>query len=135
MSIRARLNFDYQSVNRGESNRATWAGVQAPQSRRRDTILMNFAGRKKFTSTRISFPGGVILRSTKLASFCVAIAILGLIPLLSAQPAEGPAPGPVPPQNPGSPKVVLSNGGGRNFENVIDQTVFNGGPDRPYNQF
>jgi len=31
--------------------------------------------------------------------------------------------------------VFISNGGGESFESVIDETVFNGGPDRPYNQF
>jgi hypothetical protein len=79
--------------------------------------------------------GGVILRSIKLASFCVAIAILGLIPLLSAQQSKGAPPGPVPPQIAAAQKVFISNAGGESFENVIDQTVFNGGPDRPYNQF
>ncbi|MFZ0296520.1 MAG: hypothetical protein WAL52_23100 [Candidatus Sulfotelmatobacter sp.] len=32
-------------------------------------------------------------------------------------------------------KAFISNGGGESFETVIDQTVFDGGPDRPYNQF
>ena len=32
-------------------------------------------------------------------------------------------------------KVFISNAGGESFETVIDQTVFNGGPDRPYNEF
>ena len=31
--------------------------------------------------------------------------------------------------------MFISNAGGESFEGVIDQTVFNGGPDRPYNQF
>jgi hypothetical protein len=32
-------------------------------------------------------------------------------------------------------KVFISNAGGESFDNVIDETVFNGGPDRPYNAF
>ena len=32
-------------------------------------------------------------------------------------------------------KVFISNAGGASLETVIDETVFNGGPDRPYNQF
>jgi hypothetical protein len=31
--------------------------------------------------------------------------------------------------------VFISNAGGESLETVIDETVFNGGPDRPYNQF
>jgi hypothetical protein len=45
-----------------------------------------------------------------------------------------PPPAPVPPQIAAAEKVFISNAGGESFENVIDQTVFNGGPDRPYNQ-
>jgi hypothetical protein len=41
----------------------------------------------------------------------------------------------VPPQIASAQKVFISNAGGESFETVIDQTVFNGGPDRPYNQF
>ena len=32
-------------------------------------------------------------------------------------------------------KAFISNAGGESFESVINETVFNGGPDRPYNQF
>jgi hypothetical protein len=41
----------------------------------------------------------------------------------------------VPPQIAAAQKVFVSNAGGESFESVIDETVFNGGPDRPYNQF
>jgi hypothetical protein len=54
---------------------------------------------------------------------------------LSAQQSKGPAPAPVPRQIAAAQKVFISNVGGESFETVIDQTVFNGGPDRPYNQF
>lgn len=41
----------------------------------------------------------------------------------------------MPPQIASAQKVFISNAGGESFETVIDQTVFDGGPDRPYNQF
>lgn len=41
----------------------------------------------------------------------------------------------MPPQIAAAQKLFISNAGGESFETVIDQTVFNGGPDRPYNQF
>ena len=72
---------------------------------------------------------------TKLPTFCLAFAVLGLLPLLSAQKSKEPAPAPVPPQIAAARKVFISNAGGESFETVIEQTVFNGGPDRPYNQF
>ena len=75
------------------------------------------------------------MSGTKLHSFCLAISFLGLIPLLSARQAKGAPPAPAPPQIAAAQKVFISNAGGESFEGVIDQTVFNGGPDRPYNQF
>jgi hypothetical protein len=65
----------------------------------------------------------------------LAIAILGLVQVLSAQQSKGPAPGPVPAQIAAAQKVFISNAGGASLETVIDETVFNGGPDRPYNEF
>jgi hypothetical protein len=41
----------------------------------------------------------------------------------------------VPQQIGAAQKVFVSNAGGESFEAVMDQTVFNGGPDRPYNEF
>jgi hypothetical protein len=41
----------------------------------------------------------------------------------------------VPAQIGTAQKVFISNAGGESLETVIDQTVFNGGPDRPYNEF
>lgn len=46
-----------------------------------------------------------------------------------------PPPAPVPPQIAAAKKIFISNAGGESFETVFDQVVFNGGPDRPYNQF
>jgi hypothetical protein len=46
-----------------------------------------------------------------------------------------PPPAPVPPQIASAQKIFISNGGGESFETVFEQVVFNGGPDRPYNQF
>jgi hypothetical protein len=74
----------------------------------------------------------------KLPTFCLAFAILTSLQLLSAQKSKEavPAPpAPVPAQIAAARKVFISNAGGESFETVIDQTVFNGGPDRPYNQF
>jgi len=65
----------------------------------------------------------------------MALAILTSAPVLNAQQTKGPAPGPVPEQIGAAQKVFISNAGGESFEAVIDQTVFNGGPDRPYNEF
>lgn len=68
-------------------------------------------------------------------TFCLALVLFGPLLLLNAQKSKEPAPAPVPPQIAAARKVFLSNAGGESFETVIDQTVFNGGPDRPYNQF
>lgn len=66
---------------------------------------------------------------------CTALILLGLAPGANAQQPKGSAAAPVPPQILAAHKVFVSNGGGESFEAVIGQTVFNGGPDRPYNQF
>jgi hypothetical protein len=71
----------------------------------------------------------------KLVVFCLALAILSFAPALNAQQTKGPAPGPVPEQIGAAQKVFISNAGGESFEAVINQIVFNGGPDRPYNDF
>lgn len=62
------------------------------------------------------------------------IAILSFVPISSGQ-QRNVAPAPAPPQIAAAQKAFISNAGGESFESVIDQTVFNGGPDRPYNQF
>ena len=83
-----------------------------------------------------SIPTGAnTLRTIQLQAFCVMVAMTGLVPVLSAQQSKWPAPAPVPVQIGAAQKVFISNAGGESFETVIDQTVFNGGPDRPYNQF
>jgi hypothetical protein len=73
--------------------------------------------------------------SFKLPNFCLVFALFGLLPVLNAQKSKESAPAPVPAQIADARKVFISNAGGESFESVIDQTVFNGGPDRPYNQF
>jgi hypothetical protein len=65
----------------------------------------------------------------------IAIAILSLVQFLNAQQPKGSAPAPVPAQIAAAQKIFISNAGGESLETVIDETVFNGGPDRPYNQF
>jgi hypothetical protein len=63
------------------------------------------------------------------------LAIPLMLSLASAQQPKLPAAAPAPPQIAAAQKVFISNAGGESFENVIDATVFNGGPDRPYNEF
>lgn len=46
-----------------------------------------------------------------------------------------PPPAPVPTQIVSAHKAFISNAGGESFEAVIGETVFNGGPDRPHNEF
>ncbi len=75
------------------------------------------------------------MRTIKPLAFYLTVAILGLIQVLSAQQPKGPAPAPVPAQIVAAQKVFISNAGGESLETVIDETVFNGGPDRPYNEF
>jgi hypothetical protein len=70
-----------------------------------------------------------------IKSLAIAIAVLGLVQALSAQQSKGPTPAPVPALIGSAQKVFISNAGGASLEAVIDETVFNGGPDRPYNQF
>ena len=74
------------------------------------------------------------MKTIKLDSRLV-VAIFALTSLATAQPSKGSTPAPVPSQIGAAQKIFISNGGGASLETVIDQTVFNGGPDRPYNQF
>jgi hypothetical protein len=76
-----------------------------------------------------------MLKPSRQPIFYVAVVVLGLAGLLTGQQLKGPAPAPVPPQIAAAQKVFISNAGGESFENVIDSLPFNGGPDRPYNQF
>src|ERR1051326_9375197 len=71
----------------------------------------------------------------KPQALCAVLIFLGLAAGASAQQAKAPAPAPTPPQILAAHKVFVCNGGGESFETVIGQTVFSGGPDRPYNQF
>lgn len=76
------------------------------------------------------------MRTVLGRSFTVVTAILAFASPGSAQSkapalAQAPVPGAMLSAN----KIFVSNGGGESFETVIDETVFNGGPDRPYNEF
>jgi hypothetical protein len=80
------------------------------------------------------------LTSIRRIIFYVTFIIAGFAAMaLNAQQSKGPAPAPptapVPSQIGTAQKVFISNAAGESFETVIDQTVFNGGPDRPYNEF
>lgn len=75
-------------------------------------------------------------RTILARAFTVIITILAVASLGSAQSkAPALAAAPVPGAMLAAQKVFISNGGGESFETVIDETVFNGGPDRPYNEF
>jgi hypothetical protein len=76
-----------------------------------------------------------MLKGFEALRFYLAVAILGLAPALVAQQSKAQLPAPIPPQITAAQKVFISNAGGESFENVIDSLPFNGGPDRPYNQF
>ncbi len=71
----------------------------------------------------------------KFLVFGVMVGILALVPVLAAEQFKAPATAPVPPQIAAARSVFIANGGGESLDTVIDQTVFNGGPDRPYNEF
>ncbi|MFZ0998702.1 MAG: hypothetical protein WAO17_10915 [Candidatus Sulfotelmatobacter sp.] len=75
------------------------------------------------------------MKTIKLVAFCLSIAILGCVQVASAEQPKAQAPAPVPAQIGAAQKVFISNAGGASLETVIDETVFNGGPDRPYNEF
>lgn len=75
------------------------------------------------------------MRTIILRIFWATIAFLQFVTASNAQQPKGPAPAPVPVQIVAAQKVFISNAGGESFETIINQTVFNGGPDRPYNQF
>jgi hypothetical protein len=77
------------------------------------------------------------LRTITLRTLCAILATLTAAGMLRAQQLKAPilAPAPVPPEIASAQKVFISNAGGDSLETVSDEVVFNGGPDRPYNQF
>jgi hypothetical protein len=68
-------------------------------------------------------------------SAVIVIVTLAFLPALWAQQSKMPTLAPVPVQIAAARKAFISNAGGESFEAVIGETVFNGGPDRPYNEF
>jgi len=72
------------------------------------------------------------LKLFRLPSFCVAISIFGMIPLLTGQQSRGVAEGPVPPPIAAAEKVSIANARGQNSESIVDQTASDGVPNRPY---
>jgi hypothetical protein len=68
-------------------------------------------------------------------SFFALFLLSAFTPISIAQQPRVPAPAPIPPQMASAQKVFISNAGGASFETVVDQIVFDGGPDRPYNEF
>jgi hypothetical protein len=76
-------------------------------------------------------------RFLRLTPLRLTIVILAFTSLSPGQKSKAPAfpPAPVPPQISAARKIFISNAGGESFETVFDQLVFNGGPDRPYDEF
>ncbi|MFZ3266220.1 MAG: hypothetical protein WA172_19595 [Terriglobales bacterium] len=75
------------------------------------------------------------MKNIKRRFLCWSVAVLSLVSISNAQAGKDSTSAPVPVQIGTARKVFISNGGGQSFETVLDQEVFNGGPDRPYNQF
>ena len=75
------------------------------------------------------------MKNSLLNALCLVLVVLAFNPLSVAQKSKMPAPAPVPPQIAAAQKIFISNAGGESFDTVFDQVVFNGGPDRPYDQF
>jgi hypothetical protein len=82
-----------------------------------------------------AFPEEAALNGITLRVLCLTVAIVAFATGASAQQAKGAAPAPVPPQIAAAETVFIANAGGASLDTVIDQTVFDGGPDRPYNDF
>jgi len=75
-------------------------------------------------------------RRFNLALKMLVCLVIALAPApIFAQGAKPSPAAPVPSQIAAAQHVFISNAGGESFENVIEQTVFSGGPDRPYNEF
>jgi hypothetical protein len=75
------------------------------------------------------------LKTATLQLFFLTVAVMLLSAITSGQKSIMPPAAPVPPQIAAAKKIFISNVGGESFETVFEQVVFNGGPDRPYNQF
>ena len=78
-----------------------------------------------------------VLRTIKLETTALAVTVLALVTTANAQQSKAqlPAAAPVPSQIASAQKIFVSNGGGDSPTPGINEAVFNGGPDRPYNQF
>lgn len=75
------------------------------------------------------------MRTIRRRPISCIIPILALVAMVSAQTANDLMSAPVPSQIGTARKAFISNGGGQSFATVLDQKVFDRGPDRPYNQF
>jgi hypothetical protein len=74
-------------------------------------------------------------RPVRQLPFISVLVLLVLFSSAIAQQPKIPAAARVPPQIATAQKIFVSNAGGETFENTIDAMVFNGGPDRPFNEF
>jgi hypothetical protein len=74
------------------------------------------------------------MNPAKASALPLVLAALMLTAVSYAQQPKVPSAAPVPEQIGTARKVFISNAGGESFEAITDETVFNGGPDRPYNE-
>lgn len=72
-----------------------------------------------------------------MRTICIAVAMIGLAPVVNAQSAKDAVPqlAPVPAQIAAAKRVFIANGGGAALEDAMGVTIVKGGPDRAYNQF
>lgn len=70
-----------------------------------------------------------------LGSYVLVVTTLFAGPSFGQSKTPLPSPAPVPPQITAAQNAFIANAGGESLDTVIDETVFNGGPDRPYNEF
>ncbi len=75
------------------------------------------------------------VRTSSFRILPILVSLLVVVASSVAQKTKAAISAPVPPQIAAAQKIFISNAGGESFETVIEQTVFNGGPDRPYNEF
>ena len=76
-----------------------------------------------------------MLKDSAICLFGAIVTCLALTSPANSQSPKAAASAPVPAQITAAKKVFVSNAGGVSFGTVFEEVVFNGGPDRPYNQF
>ena len=75
------------------------------------------------------------MRAITLRVFSSAFLIILFVSVVHAQKTKAPEPAPIPPQIAAARKVFISNAGGDSVVAFTGSETFDGGPDRPYNEF